>query len=146
MGLNSRCICPDVLEQFINDWFFIYTENDTEAFFDVQWQLVDVGVNYIVVRVCCRHRRNSNSNPLLQSNCWLSRSTSGSNAVKQIKITKAVAEPNLVPLQPFFRLGLVVAAPNKAPEVLAKQISYIPLNFFFSNSPASINDVAVLIN
>src|SRR5690606_41459407 len=33
-----------------SDLFFIYTENDTEAFFDVQWQLVDVGVNYIVVR------------------------------------------------------------------------------------------------
>jgi len=50
MGIHGRCICPDVLEQFINDWFFIYTQNDTEAFFDVQWQLVDVGVNYIVVR------------------------------------------------------------------------------------------------
>ncbi len=50
MGIHGRCICPDILERFINDWFFIYTENDTEAFFDVQWQLVDVGVNYIVVR------------------------------------------------------------------------------------------------
>lgn len=50
MGIRSGCICPDVLVQYINNWFFIYTENDTQPFYDTQWQLVDVGVNYIVVR------------------------------------------------------------------------------------------------
>lgn len=50
MGIRNFCACPDVLEQYINNWFYIYTENDTDAFYGTQWQLVDVGVNYLVVR------------------------------------------------------------------------------------------------
>lgn len=50
MGIRFNCLCPDVLEEYINTWFFIYTTNSDHAFFDVQWQLREVGDNYIVVR------------------------------------------------------------------------------------------------
>lgn len=50
MGIRFNCLCPDVLEEYINTWFFIYTTNSEDAFFDVQWQLREVGDNYIVVR------------------------------------------------------------------------------------------------
>ncbi len=50
VGIQRTCICPDVLDQYIGDWFYVYTDNDTDAFFGLRWQLVDVGLNYIVVR------------------------------------------------------------------------------------------------
>lgn len=50
MGYRHWCSCPDILEQYTNQWFYIYTVNDTVAFYETQWQLVDVGCNYIVVR------------------------------------------------------------------------------------------------
>lgn|SRR5690554_1759154 len=50
MGIQNWCICPDVLQDYINDWFFIHTVNDTAVFYGTQWQLMEVGVNYIIVR------------------------------------------------------------------------------------------------
>lgn len=50
VGIRYNCSCPDVLEEHINTWFFIYTTNSEDDLFDVQWQLREVGENYIVVR------------------------------------------------------------------------------------------------
>lgn len=48
MGIHSRCICPDILEQFINDWFFIYTVNDGEAFlmFNGNWLMSESTISW----------------------------------------------------------------------------------------------------
>lgn len=51
MGFRSGCcFCPDEWENFINQWVFVYTVNDSDALFNTQWQLRQVQDRYIVVR------------------------------------------------------------------------------------------------